>query len=194
MAALPRLSAARSAITDTATPPPHASQWMRATPADAYVARDRRSHEPDEVAEAASQATGQVFTGRSVRAYDPAAENYRIMVLIQGHPSTIRAISSIVSGLTPVYVGDRRIEAIPFTYEGIEIARTPDDNRAAMNVHEVAAGARGDQGGTFSTVVRIARAGSDGAESGSQPAHAFLGPRGRSPWEARGLGGRTAWY
>ena len=64
-----------------------------------------------------------------------------------------------------------------------------------MNVHEAAAGARGgDQGGTFSTVARIVRAGPDGAETGAQAAHAFLGPCGRSPWEPRGAGSRTAWY
>ena len=49
------------------------------------------------------------------------------------------------------------------------MARTPDDNRAAMNVHEAAAGARrGDRGGTFSTVARITRAGPDGVETGAQ--------------------------
>ena len=157
--------------------------------------RDGFSHEAEDVAEAASQATGQVFTGRTVRAYDPAAENFSIMVLIQGHPSTTRAIGNIVAGLIPVFVGGRRIDAIPFTYEVVEIARTPDDNRAAMSVREAASGAQGgDQGGTFSTVVRIARAGFDGAESGAQPAHAFLGPCGQSPLEARGFGGRTALY
>ena len=50
------------------------------------LVRDGCGHEPEEVAEAASQATGQVFARRTVRAYDLAAENYRIMVLIQGHP------------------------------------------------------------------------------------------------------------
>ena len=156
------------------------------------LARDRCSHEPEEVAEAASQATGQVFTARTVRACDPSAENYRVMVLAQGHPSTIRAIGSIVTGLVPVFVEGRRIDAIPFTHESVEMARTPDDNRAAM---KAAAGARGcERGGTFSTVVRIVKAGPDGAETGAQAAHAFLGPCGRSPWESRGTGGRTAWY
>ena len=117
------------------------------------------------------------------------------MVPVQGHPSTTRAIGNIVSGLVPVFVGGRRIDAIPFTHEGVVIACTPDDNRAAMDVHEAAAGARGGgRGGTFSTVARIARAGPDGAETGAQAAHAFLGPCGRSPWESRGTGGRTAWY
>ena len=64
-----------------------------------------------------------------------------------------------------------------------------------MNVHEAAASARGgDRGGTCSTVARIMRAGHDGAETGAQAAHTFLGPCGRSPWQARGTGGRTAWY
>ena len=86
---------------------------------------------------------------RGLTTYHPSAENYRAMVLAHGHPSTTRAIGNIVSGLVPVFVGGRRIDVIPFTHEGVEIARTPDDNRAAMNVHEAAAGARGgDQGGT----------------------------------------------
>ena len=157
--------------------------------------RDGCSHDPEEVAEAASQATGHAFTARTVRAYDPSAENYRIMVLVQGHPSTNHAIGNIVTGLTPVFVGGRRIDAIPFTHENVEMARTPDDNRAAMNVYEAAAGARGgDRGGTFSTVARITRARPDGVETGAQSAHTFLGPCGRSPWQARGAGGRTAWY
>ena len=117
------------------------------------------------------------------------------MVLVQGHPSTNRAIGNIVTGLTPVFVGGRWIDAIPSTHENIEMARTPDDNRTAMNVHEAATGTRGgDRGGTFSTVARITRAGPDGTETGAQAAHTFLGPCGRSPWQARGAGSRTAWY
>ena len=117
------------------------------------------------------------------------------MVLAQGHSSTTRAIGNIVTGLAPVFLGGRRIDAIPFTHESVEMACTPDGNRAAMNVHEAAASARGgDRGGTFSTVARIMRAGPDGAETGAQAAHTFLGPFGRSPWETRGTGGRTAWY
>ena len=159
------------------------------------LARDGCSHDPEEVAEASSQATGHAFTARTVRAYDPSAENYRVMVLVQGHPSTNRATGNIVTGLTPVFVGGRRIDATPFIHENVEMARTPDDNRAAMNVHEAAAGARGgDRAGTFSTVARITRAGPDGVETGAQSAHTFLGPCGRSPWQARGAGSRTAWY
>ena len=111
------------------------------------------------------------------------------------HSSTTRAIGNIVTGLVPVFVGGRQIDAIPFTHEGVEMARTPDDNRAAMNVHEAAASARvGDRGGTFSTVARIMRAWPDGAVTAAQAAHTILGPCGRSPWETRGTGGRTAWY
>ena len=61
------------------------------------LVREGCSHDPEEVAEAASQATGHAFTARTVRAYDPSAENYRIMVLVQGHPSTNRAIGNIVT-------------------------------------------------------------------------------------------------
>ena len=86
--------------------------------------RDGCSHDPEDVAEAASQATGHAFSARIVRAYDPAAEDYRVMVLVQGHPSTTRAIGNIVTGLTPVFVGDRRIDAIPYTRENVEMART----------------------------------------------------------------------
>ena len=159
------------------------------------LVRDGCSHDPEDVAEAASQATGHTFTARTVRAYDPAAEDYRVMVLVQGQPATTRTIGNIVTGVTPVYVGGRRIDAIPFTHESVEMARTPDDNRAAANVHEAASTARGGcRGGTFSTVARITRAGPDGEEVGTQAAHTFLGPCGRSPWQSRGPGGRTAWY
>ena len=38
------------------------------------LVRDGCSHDPEDVAEAASQATGHTFTARTVRAYDPLAE------------------------------------------------------------------------------------------------------------------------
>ena len=78
------------------------------------------------------------------------------MALARGRVSSIRATGDIVTGLVPVFVGGRRIDAVPFIRENVEMARTPDDNQAAMNVHKAAAGARGgDRRGTFSTVARI---------------------------------------
>ena len=190
----PRRSGAKSAITGTDTPPSFASPRMRGLPAGVRCATDaatclRRSQKP------LRKPLDRSWPG-AARAYDLSAENYRAMALAQGHPSTIRAIGIIVSGLVPVFAGGRRIDAIPFTHEGIEIARPPDDNRAAMDVHGAAAGARGgDQGCTFSAVARIVRAGPGGAETSAQAAHAFRARAKRTATVGiTGTGGRTAWY
>ena len=150
------------------------------------LVRDGCGYDPEDVARAASEATRCTMTGRTVWAYGPAAEGYRVMVMLQGRSAAASGIARMVSGGTAVYVRGHRVEIIPFTHEGVDIARTASDNRAAMNVHAAARDARGTApGGTFSTVVRVTRAGQDGAETGARPAHAFLGPCSSSPWAAR---------